>query len=70
MTTTGYSLSSPQNCPNGRGHLCFPQVRYKWDGRSNRILFANGSSILFGGLDDSIRTEKILGLEFATIYLN
>ncbi|WP_264997064.1 hypothetical protein, partial [Komagataeibacter xylinus] len=21
ITTTGYSLSSPQNCPNGRGHL-------------------------------------------------
>lgn len=49
---------------------CFPQHRYKWDGQSNRILFPNGSSILFGGLDDSARTEKILGLEFATIYLN
>ncbi|WP_220032415.1 hypothetical protein, partial [Komagataeibacter rhaeticus] len=21
ITTTGYSLSSPQNCPNGRDHL-------------------------------------------------
>lgn len=49
---------------------CFAHVRYKWDGQSNRVLFANGSSILFGGLDDSTRTEKILGLEFATIYLN
>ncbi|GBQ88323.1 phage terminase large subunit [Asaia krungthepensis] len=49
---------------------CFPRVRYKWDGRSNCVIFGNGSSILFGGLDDSTRTEKILGLEFATIYLN
>ncbi|NVN06494.1 DNA-packaging protein [Asaia spathodeae] len=49
---------------------CFAHIRYKWDGQSNRVIFPNGSSILFGGLDDSTRTEKILGLEFATIYLN
>lgn len=49
---------------------CFPGIAYKWDLQSNRVVFANGSSILFGGLDDSGRTEKILGLEFATIYLN
>lgn len=49
---------------------CFPHVGYKWDWQSNRVVFLNGSSILFGGLDDSARTEKILGLEFATIYLN
>ncbi|WP_408734976.1 phage terminase large subunit [Asaia prunellae] len=49
---------------------CFARIRYKWDGQSNRVVFSNGSSILFGGLDDSVRTEKILGLEFATIYLN
>lgn len=30
----------------------------------------NGSEIWFGGLDDKERTEKILGKEFATIYLN
>ncbi|WP_228120967.1 MULTISPECIES: hypothetical protein, partial [Gluconobacter] len=24
ITTTGYSLSSPQNCPNGRDHLRKP----------------------------------------------
>ncbi|GBQ09759.1 phage terminase large subunit [Swaminathania salitolerans] len=49
---------------------CFPETRYRWDGSSNRAVFRNGSSILFGGLDDAGRTEKILGLEFATIYLN
>lgn len=30
----------------------------------------NGSQIWFGGLDDKERTEKILGQEYATIYLN
>jgi hypothetical protein len=30
----------------------------------------NGSEIWFCGLDDKERTEKILGLEFATIFLN
>jgi hypothetical protein len=30
----------------------------------------NKSEIWLGGLDDKERTEKILGLEFATIYLN
>lgn len=30
----------------------------------------NGSEIWIGGLDDKERVEKILGMEFATIYLN
>lgn len=30
----------------------------------------NGSEIWFGGVDDKDRTEKILGMEFATIYFN
>lgn len=32
--------------------------------------FENGSQIWFAGLDDKERTEKILGMEFVTIYLN
>lgn len=32
--------------------------------------FPNGSQIWFAGLDDKERTEKILGMEFVTIYLN
>lgn len=32
--------------------------------------FPNGSTIWIGGLDDKERTEKILGNEFASIYLN
>lgn len=34
------------------------------------ITFSNGSEIWLGGLDDKDRTEKILGHEYATIYLN
>ena len=32
--------------------------------------FGNGSQIWFGGLDDKERTEKILGQEYSTIFLN
>ncbi|QDH17977.1 DNA packaging protein [Swingsia samuiensis] len=50
--------------------LCFPQVEWKINLQNNSVIFSNGSSILFGGLDDDYRTEKILGLEFSTVYLN
>lgn len=50
--------------------LCFPGVDYKWHDQMGYFKFANGSEIWIGGLDDKERTEKILGLEFCTIYLN
>jgi phage terminase large subunit-like protein len=50
--------------------LCFPEVGYKIDKSDWFALFPNGSQIWFGGLDDKERTEKILGQEHATIYLN
>ena len=50
--------------------LCFPQVPYKIDRTDWIAKFPNGSEIIFGGLDDAERTEKILGLEFSTIFLN
>lgn len=50
--------------------LCFPGVRYRLDRQDHIVRFPNGASIYFGGLDDAHRTEKILGLEFATVYLN
>lgn len=34
------------------------------------LTLPNGSQVWFGGLDDKDRTEKILGMEFATIYFN
>lgn len=34
------------------------------------FLFPNGSEIWLGGLDDKARVDKVLGREYATIYLN
>ena len=50
--------------------LCFPDVTYKVDKTDFYVRFVNGAEIWFGGLDDKDRTEKILGNEYATIYLN
>lgn len=48
----------------------FPGVDYKLDKTDWYVTFPNGSQLWFGGLDDKERTEKILGMEFATITLN
>ncbi len=50
--------------------LCFPQVPYKLDKSDWFAKFPNGSEIWFGGLDDKERSEKILGNEYVTIFLN
>jgi phage terminase large subunit-like protein len=50
--------------------LCFPGVGYSLNKTDWYIDLPNGSRILFGGLDDKDRTEKILGQEHSTIYLN
>jgi predicted phage terminase large subunit-like protein len=50
--------------------LCYPDIPYDVDKREWVARFPNGSEIWFGGLDDKERTEKILGMEFATIFLN
>ncbi len=50
--------------------LCWPEAKYRLDKSDWYAELGNGSQIWFGGLDDKERTEKILGLEFATIYLN
>lgn len=50
--------------------LCFPNVNYHLDKTDWFAQFPNGSQIWFGGLDDKERTEKILGQEHVTIYLN
>lgn len=50
--------------------LCFPQVKYHVDKQDWIAYLSNGSQIWFGGLDDKERTEKILGQEFASIFLN
>ena len=50
--------------------LCFPQVTYHMDRTDWYVRFPNGAQLWFGGLDDKERTEKILGMEFVTIFLN
>lgn len=56
--------------------LCFPQIKYELS-KSDWVAYimngpngGRGSEIWFCGLDDKERTEKVLGLEFATIFLN
>ncbi len=50
--------------------LCFPGVKYELNKTDWFFELANGSQIWLGGLDDKERTEKILGNEYATIFLN
>ena len=49
---------------------CFPDVPYHVNKTDWFAEIPNGSRILFGGLDDKDRSEKILGQEHSTIYLN
>ena len=50
--------------------VAFPGVPFNLNKSDSFCKFDNGSEIWFGGLDDKERSEKILGMEFATIYLN
>lgn len=49
---------------------CFPEVTYELSRTDWYATLPNGSEIWFGGLDDKERTEKLLGREYVTIYLN
>ncbi len=50
--------------------LAWPSIPTRFDKQENYFEFENGSQIWLVGLDDKERTEKILGMEFATVYLN
>lgn len=50
--------------------LCFPNLKGKMNQSLWYYTMENGSEIWFGGLDEKERTEKILGQEYATIFLN
>lgn len=50
--------------------LCFPGVQYNLQKTDLIATLPNGSQIVFGGVDDKERTEKLLGLEFGTVYFN
>ena len=49
---------------------CFPQVKYNLSKSDWYVTLPNTSEIWFAGLDDGERLERILGKEYATIYLN
>ena len=50
--------------------LCFPDLVVKWRRTDYYLDLENGSQIWLAGLDDKDRTEKILGMEFLTVFLN
>lgn len=50
--------------------LAFPGVSFKLDKTDWYVRFPNGAEIWFAGLDDKERAEKVLGMEFVTIYFN
>ena len=50
--------------------LCFPGVRPDMNKSDWFMSFPNGSQVWVGGLDDKERTEKILGNEYCSIFLN
>jgi phage terminase large subunit-like protein len=50
--------------------LCFPEIQYEMNRTDWFVRLPGMSEIWFGGLDDGDRMEKLLGMEFATIYVN
>jgi phage terminase large subunit-like protein len=50
--------------------FCFPDIAIKEHRNDGYFSLPNGSRIWIGGLDDKDRVEKILGLEYATVFLN
>jgi hypothetical protein len=50
--------------------ICFPSVHYDLSRTEWFVTLPGGSQIWFGGLDEGERMEKLLGMEFATIYCN
>ena len=50
--------------------LCFPGDPLRHHRTEGYFSLTNGSEIWIGGLDDKERVEKILGREYATIFLN
>lgn len=50
--------------------FAFPDVPWKINKSDQFVTMGDDSEVWFGGLDDKERVEKILGKEFATIYIN
>lgn len=50
--------------------LAFPTLPVTWNSTDFYLTLPNGSEIWVAGLDDKLRTEKILGKEYSTLYFN
>lgn len=50
--------------------LCFPGVPFQLNKSDGIMTLGNGSEVWIAGLDDKERVEKILGMEFATLFFN
>lgn len=50
--------------------LCFPGLELVWNEQYGYYELPNGSEIWIGGLNDDKAMERILGNEYATIYIN
>jgi PBSX family phage terminase large subunit len=50
--------------------LRWPNIKYEINRTDWYMQFENSSKMLFGGLDDKERTEKILGQEHSSLFLN
>jgi phage terminase large subunit len=50
--------------------MCFPKQEYRMNQTEWCHIFANGSRLYYGGLDDKERVDKILGQEHSSIFLN
>jgi phage terminase large subunit-like protein len=48
----------------------FPDLPYRINKTDQFVTIGEGSEVWFGGLDDKERVDKILGKEYATIYVN
>jgi phage terminase large subunit len=51
-------------------NLCFPNLKVKYNKTDYIAYFPNSSEIHFVGMDDGAKAEKLLGLEFSTLYYN
>jgi len=50
--------------------ICFPELKATPNNTDYYYKLPNDSEVWIGGLDNKERTEKILGMEFSTIYFN
>jgi len=50
--------------------MCYPRLRLHYHDQDGYAVTPNGSEIWWAGLDEKERVEKVLGMEFSTIFSN